>query len=361
MRDEDATTLAADDAPPARENADRKAGSKGRALHRSVAAEIFERLFGPHDRVLLAVSGGADSLAMLLMAAEWARLRGAPKMFVATVDHGLRPEAEAEIANVARVSAKLGLPHARLEARLSDATGIEEKARDLRIAKLVSHAEALRAGAFATAHTLDDQAETVLMRLAAGSGPSGLTGMAETVARGRVAHVRPFLGVAKASLTALLEGRRMRWAEDPMNADRRFARARLRGSRAALEREGMTAARLVRLAFRMARVNDTLEAATRAAAKAHLSEKGGNWMIAPGAAGLPDEIKLRLLALAVGKAGSGKIKLERLERLADRIVTEPQGAATLAGARIAWTREGRVSLTREPPRGGRGAADPREV
>lgn len=314
-------------------------------------AALFERFLAPRASILLAVSGGADSTALLVLAAEWAHKRDRPTLLVATVDHGLRPEAAEEIATVARIADDFDLPHAGLSAPLvGRATRIEEKARDARYAALLAHAREVGAEAIATAHTLDDQAETVLMRLAAGSGPAGLAAMRPETGREGVILLRPFLHIPKARLVASLAERTARWADDDMNRDPAFARARLRAGRAALEREGLTAERLAALAFRMARVEGAVESAVDAAFAAHVSRSGAALTIAPEAAALPDEIKLRVLGRVVAAAGGGRVRLERLERLADRIVTRPSGAATLAGARVAWSADGRVVAAPEPPR-----------
>lgn len=321
------------------------------------ASRLFERVFAGHRRVLLAVSGGADSTALLTLAAEWSQGSGAAEIAVATVDHGLRPEAEiaAEIEAVAALSRSFGAAHRRLQARLaSSQTRIEEAARKARYAALAGCALEIGAGAVATAHTLDDQAETVLLRLAAGSGPAGLRAMAEISHRGGVAILRPFLGIARARLVASLEARGLQFAHDPMNADPRFARARLRAARKTLAREGLSAERLGTLAFRMARAEAALESALEAAAVAHLARNDRRRVIAPAAAGLPDELKLRLLGRAVAEAGGGTIRLERLERLADRIIASPEGVGTLAGAKVSWTPDGRIVAEPEPPRGRRG-------
>ncbi|HEY0291475.1 MAG TPA: tRNA lysidine(34) synthetase TilS [Hansschlegelia sp.] len=326
------------------------------AVSDAVAPAEAAALFGafvPPRHLLLAVSGGADSTALLVLAAEWASEGGA-RLSVATVDHALRAEADIEIAEVAALSARFGLPHARLPAPVASASRIEERARDLRYAALADHARAIGADAIATAHTLDDQAETVLMRLAAGSGPSGLAGMRTETFRDGVRHVRPLLGVAKRRLVATLEARGIAWFGDAMNVDGRFARARLRAARDALAREGLTAARLGVLAGRMARADAALETATDDAARLLLGHDAAGWTIAPGAVALPDEIRLRLLGRALTLAGGGRIRLERLERLARRIAREPEGAATLAGARVAWA-HGAATVRPAPPRRGGGA------
>jgi tRNA(Ile)-lysidine synthase len=321
---------------------------------------LFERVFAGRKRVLLAVSGGADSTALLVLVAEWADKRPTPAIVVATVDHGLRSEAEEEIEAVGRICADFDLPHARLRAHLPDRSSkVEATARTLRYEALVAHAREIDADAVATAHTLDDQAETVLMRIAAGSGPVGLAAMRASVSRHGVMHVRPFLDIPKARLVASLEARVMRWSDDAMNADPTFARARLRAGRAALVREGLTPDRLATLARRMARVNAAIDSAVDVAEAAYVAANAKGKTVAPAAGALPDEIKLRLLGRVVHSVGGGRVHLERLERLADRIVTEPSGAATLAGARVAWKADGRITAQPAPPRRCHGAGRPR--
>jgi tRNA(Ile)-lysidine synthase len=329
---------------------------RGDAIGGVESGRLFERAFPRQERIVLAVSGGADSTALLVLAAEWAQAKGAPSLFVATVDHGLRPEAAEEVEAVARLSESYGLSHVRLEAPLPGRSSrIEETARRLRYAALSAYAKEIGADALATAHTLDDQAETVLMRLAAGSGPSGLAAIRQEVVRDGVVTIRPFLGVPKLRLIETLRARKLGWAEDAMNADLSFARPRLRASREALAREGLTPERLAVFAFRMLRVNVALDQAVDAAFEAHVAAEGPALRIAPGAAGLSDEIKLRLLRNVIEKVGDSRARLDRLERLADRIVTKPSGVATLAEARIEWTVDGAIVVSPAPPRRARGA------
>ncbi|GLK76960.1 hypothetical protein GCM10008171_22140 [Methylopila jiangsuensis] len=318
-------------------------------------AALFDAAFAGLAHILLAVSGGADSTAMLALAAQWAQARGGVRLSVATVDQGLRPEAADEAGRVAALSARLGLPHAALDGRIEAGARLEERARAARYAALEAHAAAIGADGLATAHTLDDQAETVLMRLAAGSGPAGLAAMRPHRRReGGLVHARPLLSVPRRRLIAALQARGMTWAEDPMNADPAFLRARLRAARAVLEAEGLTAERLGLLAARMARLDEAAEAAVDAAAAAHLTLGEERAALDAGAAALPAELRLRLLGRAVAAvAGDAPVRLDRLERLHDRIADEPAGAATLAGVRIAW-RNGAVDIAPAPPRRPRG-------
>jgi tRNA(Ile)-lysidine synthase len=318
------------------------------------AAALLARAFGGSGHVLLAVSGGADSTALLILAAEW---RDAPRLTVATVDHGLRPEAASEAAEVADLARRLGFPHSILAAPVSSGTRIEAAARDARYSALNAHARTIGADAIATAHTLDDQAETVLMRLAAGSGPTGLAAMREVTMRDGLRHLRPLLDIPKARLVATLAARGIGWSEDAMNSDPRFARARLRAAQGALAAEGLTARRLGRFAARMARAEAAIEHAVDQAAAAHVAIDARSRLVISAFAGLPDEVLLRLLARLIGQAGGGELRLERLERLLGRVLGESEGAATLAGAKIVWRKDA-IVVSAAPPRRDGAAVSP---
>lgn len=127
---------------------------------------------------VIAVSGGSDSTALLLLATRWAkRLKKPPRLLAVTIDHGLRAEAKAEAASVKRLARQLEVPHRTLRWRGSKpATGLQEAARTARYGLLAQTAARAGLAHVLTAHTLDDQAETVLFRLARGSGLAGLAG-----------------------------------------------------------------------------------------------------------------------------------------------------------------------------------------
>jgi tRNA(Ile)-lysidine synthase len=309
------------------------------------------------DCVLLAVSGGADSTALLVLAAEWAKTRDA-KLVAVTIDHGLRPSSSAEAKKVAALAKSFGVPHRILVWKgEKPQTGIEEAAREARYRLLDDAAKKAGATYLLTAHTQDDQAETLLMRLAAGSGPSGLAGMRAVKRRGDLIHLRPFLAVPKARLVAGLKARKISWIEDETNADPRFARPRLRAARQVLESEGLTAERLSVLARRMSRMNDAVDQVA-AAAWADAARQAKDKTLLDGAVllALPEEIALRLLIRAVG--GHGDQEPDRLNRsealLAGVLEALREGrplGRTLAGAKIS-VRSGEVEVTAAPPRGG---------
>lgn len=175
----------------------------------------------------LAVSGGPDSLALLLLAHE--ALPG--RIAVASVDHGLRPEAAGEVALVERIAAARGIAFTPLAVTLAPGN-VPAQARAARYAALARWAQDAGLGAVATAHHADDQAETLLMRLNRGSGLAGLAGVRPhgRIEGSDVALLRPLLGWRKAELTAVVAASGITPAQDPTNTDPAFDRARLRAA-----------------------------------------------------------------------------------------------------------------------------------
>lgn len=178
----------------------------------------------------LAVSGGPDSLALLLLGA--AALPG--EIAVASVDHGLRAEAPGEVALVGAVCARLDIPFTAIKVSVG-AGNLQARAREARYAALAEWAAAQSLGAVATAHHADDQAETLLMRLARGSGLAGLAGVrASGVLPGsEVALLRPLLAMRKRELEACVAATGISPALDPSNANPAFDRVRVRDHLAA--------------------------------------------------------------------------------------------------------------------------------
>ena len=309
------------------------------------------------------MSGGPDSTALMAAAAA---LGPAGTVHVATVDHGLRQEAAAEAAAVASLCGRFGFPH-RILSWLGPkpARGLQASARAARYDLLAAHAEAVGAAFVLTGHTRDDQAETVLMRLLAGSGPAGLAGMRPERSLTRAIRLaRPFLGLAKAELVAYCEARGLAFARDPSNGDDRFARARLRRLLPELGREGLSADRLCRLAARCARDEAALAATAEAAFASALRPEPTPGLRLDGAhlRTLPDAVLLRVASLAAVRiAPDGRERLERLETL----VLNGLGPAlhrgtplrrTLREILFAVTRSGDLVLTPAPPRRGRGSS-----
>lgn len=318
--------------------------------------------------LLLAVSGGPDSTALMLLAARWRKtLKIKPKLIAVTVDHGLRAESKREAAAVARLARKLGIAHRTLHWRgAKPKTGLQEAARVARYRLLADAARKAKASHLLTAHTRDDQAETVLIRMSRGSGLAGLAAMARVSpvpgdAAGQIRLIRPLLDIAKARLIATLRAAKIPFADDPSNRDPRFTRARLRGLMGGLAGEGLNSRRLALLAQRLRRADQAIDAVVdRAAAElATLSPAGDAIAIdAVAYSGLPAEIALRLLGRAVNRMGDeGPAELAKLEALKSALDTAQMAGGkrfrrSLAGAIVTLAGD-RLTIERAPPRRGR--------
>jgi tRNA(Ile)-lysidine synthase len=237
-------------------------------------------------------------------------------------------------------------------------TGIQEAAREARYRLLAEHAREAGASHLVTAHTLDDQAETVMMRLSRGSGLSGLAGMRRETDRQGIRHVRPLLDCPKSVLLDSCRVQGWRFVHDPSNADERYARVRWRRLLPLLAEEGLTAQRLARLAERAARADEALDVKAREALA-----RGGprleSEVLSFQAAILADEpfeIALRVLEQALDQIGLGRenSRLHRLEasteRLRQAIAAGEALSLTVAGAIVRLEGPGRVSIGLEPPR-----------
>src|SRR4051812_33841334 len=176
--------------------------------------------------LVLAVSGGPDSVAMMWLAARWRRaLRKGPRLVAVTVDHGLRNEATREARDVKHLAKSLDLPHRTVRwTGAKPARGVSAAAREARYRLLAREARAHGATHVLTAHTRDDQAETLLMRMSRGSGIAGLAAMARQTQRDGVVLARPLLQIPKARLLATLHKAGIGFADDPTNRDVRFIR-----------------------------------------------------------------------------------------------------------------------------------------
>jgi len=318
----------------------------------------------PARAILLAVSGGPDSVALMRLVAHWRDARVGdltPPIHVASVDHALRAGSAAETARVALWAAGLGLPHhALVWPGAKSKTRIQERARAARYELLADCAHAIGADHLVTAHHADDQAETILFRLARGSGIAGLAGMAASAMKGELRHMRPLLDLTKADLVAFCASEKLAFFQDPSNENPLYARARLRRLAGLLSREGLTAEGLLRLGRRARRAEAVLAARleTFAASLAVTREPGrASLPLAPLGAE-PEEIVLRLIEREI-KAITGAstpIRLERLEALTQRlraaIIAEASFAGSLGGAVLRIERD-RLTLrpeNRRPPR-----------
>jgi tRNA(Ile)-lysidine synthase len=335
--------------------------------HSPISVQEAKRLFADWKTapaVVLAVSGGPDSIALMWLAARWRRaLRRGPDLFAVTIDHGLRSASAQEARDVKRLARGLALPHRTLRwTGAKPATGLPAAARDARYRLLAKAARAAGAAHVLTAHTRDDQAETLLMRMSRGSGIAGLAAMARQSQRDGVTLARPLLDIPKARLAATLRKARIGFADDPTNRDTSFTRPRLRAIMPALAAEGFDARNLARLASRLARANAALEILADGAERyLALGERSGSQagFDASAFAALSEEIRLRLLLRRIDRVGhEGPAELGKVEALLaalDRagVKTGHKGRfrlkQTLAGALISLA-DGRIRIEPAPPR-----------
>lgn len=324
--------------------------------------------------LVLAVSGGPDSIALMWLAARWrAALSRGPDLLAVTVDHGLRPESAREAREVKRLARTLGVRHRTMRwSGEKPKSGVPAAARAARYRLLATVARQSGASHILTAHTRDDQAETLLMRLLRGSGIGGLAAMARESEREGVLLARPFLNISKSQLIATLEKARIGYAEDPTNRDLSFTRPRIRNLIEGLGAEGGDARNLARLASRLARANAAIEVLVDGAARyLALRDRGAGSSAALGTrspntsfdgaafAAMPEEIRLRLLLRAINRIGhEGPAELGKVEILLavlDRALRtasekpQPRLKQTLAGAIVSLV-GGRIVIAPAPPR-----------
>ena len=353
--------------------------------HSPISAQDAKRLFADlrgAPAIVLAVSGGPDSIALMWLAARWRRaLARGPRLIAVTVDHGLRTEAAAEARQVKRLARSLNLPHRTLRwTGAKPKTGLPAAARAARYRLLVQAARANGATHVLTAHTRDDQAETLLMRMLRGSGIAGLAAMARESERDGLLLARPLLNVSKSQLIATLKKAKISFADDLTNRDLNFTRPRIRAVLPVLAAEGGDTRNLARLASRLARANAAVEVladgaerylALRDRQAAGAKDSAGKFdaksfdiksFDAKAFAALPEEIRLRLLLRVINRLGhEGPAELGKVEALLsalDRTVVEnaararPKLRQTLAGALVTLI-GGRIHIEAAPPRCGR--------
>jgi tRNA(Ile)-lysidine synthase len=345
-----------------------------------VSAAEVKTLFAPLARasvLVLAVSGGPDSTALLLLAARWRKPRKiGPRLLAVTIDHGLRRESADEARTVKRLARRLGVAHRTVRWQGKKPRIVSQQmARQARYRLLAAAARAAKARHVLTAHTLDDQAETVLMRMSRGSGITGLGAMARIAPLPvsedqEIELVRPLLDIPKARLIATLEHAGIGFAEDASNRDPRFTRTQLRKAMPALARAGVEARALALFARRLRRADRALEAAVDSArdavSESAWSQRGPIILAAEKFLRLPEEVALRLLGRAIACVGTeGPVELGKLETLYEALQSAQASACgeilrvrrTLAGALVTVSSQ-KLVVERAPARKTPGPSSP---
>ena len=220
----------------------------------SFLASISGEDLSQESDLAVAVSGGGDSLALAVLLLDWCGARGI-RLHALTVDHGLRPESAAEAAFVAKFIRDRGGIHQTLlwDDVPKPTTRIQEAARAARYRLMAAYCEAHSIKYLGVAHHAQDQIETILFRIAKGTGLDGLVGMrpVQSLENG-VTLLRPLLPVSHMDLLETLRDQNIDWIEDPSNANERYARVRIRNVIGVLEGEGLSADRIMTLSARLA-------------------------------------------------------------------------------------------------------------
>jgi len=315
---------------------------------------VFEP-FEPKPHLVAAVSGGADSMALAVLLHRWAQARDGV-VTALSVDHGLRRASAAEAAQVGRTLRPLGLSHQVLRWHGEKPTAnVQAAARRARYALLGDWCARRGVLHLTLGHQLEDQAETFLLRLGRGSGLDGLAAMAAVTETPTLRLLRPMLGLPRARLEATLRRRGLPWIEDPSNQDPAHARVRMRGLMPTLAAEGLSPGRLAATAGRLGRARAALEGSTAAvlAQAAVVHPAGFVWLDPALLAVAAPEVGLRALARVAMLVGGLAYppRLERLERLYERVVAGLSSGMTLGGCRFMPT-PGRILVVREPARTG---------
>lgn len=280
-------------------------------------------------------------MALLHLARDWV---GDRPLRVASVNHNLRAGALAECAMVAQVCARLGLPHDQLDWTGWDGRGnLQDAAREARLTLLAGWAKAHGLGAVALGHTRDDQAETLLLRLARGSGVEGLSAMAARDTHHGAIWLRPLLGMSRDSLREYLRGRGVAWIDDPSNDNPAFDRVKARHALAHLSELGLDAQRLTDTATRLRAARDSLDWAARMAARDVVRlDRGDVVFDAAKLDALPADLGQRLVAAALCHISSQTYR----PRHAALIRAMSEQRATLHGC-VLQRAKGVLRITRE--------------
>ena len=306
---------------------------------------------GTSLRVGVAVSGGADSMALCLLLNEWVLSQGG-ELFAVTVDHGLRPESEFEAKWVAARLTAEGIEHHILtwkkEPEAKGSTQVQ--ARDGRYKAIATWCEKNKISDIALAHHLDDQIETFLMRLIRHSGADGLAGMSMLRQDGGLSFIRPLLAIPKDRLLATLRDRGWGWIEEPSNHKDSYLRNRLRQRIPDLARQGLRRETLARINHSLGRIRKNLEERTDSFINQRVvvNPAGFAEIDFSESAKINPDILSRALEKVLLTIGGGNYspRSSKTGRLVAGLLGTPEFKATLAGCQIVLSND-KITVVRE--------------
>lgn len=304
----------------------------------------------PGTKIALAVSGGGDSMGMAVLMEKWVKSHGGT-LLALTVDHGLRPEAKKESADVAAFFASRGITHKTLTWQgEKPTTRIQERARRARYDLLLDACRAEGAEVLALAHNLEDQTETFWMRLAHGSGLDGLAAMPPYRMQDGIMLIRPLLQASRAQLRDFCRVENIPYIDDPSNADGRYLRVKLRAFEELLETEGFTASRLAGTMEKLSAAREALQWMTdRVFDQAVAAQDETLRLDKPVWLDAPREIRLRVLSRLIRQLQPREYAVEHaaLERLCDDVARHDFSGCTLGGCLFAPRAKGKILVKRE--------------
>lgn len=306
-------------------------------------ARLLE-LFAPiaaRKKIALAVSGGPDSLGLMVLVNHWLKSQDLrPEVFVYSLNHGLRAEARDECEMVGEVARNMGFSFRELiwDGK-KPVSGIQAAARAARYRLIAQAMHKDNVTILLTGHHMNDQAETVLMRLSAGSGLYGLRGMEVLSQLEGIEVFRPLLDVAPKEMTHLLSHVGLRGVDDPSNYDEKYERVRWRRALLRLDELGLGSNRLLKFSRRMGRANQALEQMCDDLFARHVSidQFGVFYMAQKDFFSQPEEMAIRLLSRMIFAAngGRGEGELAQLEKLVPALAEQNFATCTIANCIIA--------------------------
>ncbi|MCB9994526.1 MAG: tRNA lysidine(34) synthetase TilS [Hyphomicrobiaceae bacterium] len=310
--------------------------------------------FDRYSKIGLAVSGGADSLALLMLAEHWTRGRRS-RLVVFSVDHGLRPESAGEVEQVGEIAKRCNLDFVPLKwTGEKPAKGVQAKARAARYQLIGQAMKERGAEILLTGHHSGDQAETILMRLAHKSGLGGLAGMPKMTRLFDVVVGRPLLGFSKERLELIVKRAGLRPVIDPSNFDEKFERPRWRSIMPELRMRNLDEESLRLFGQRMRRADQALATLTEAADRKlrRIDPFGIGAIKRAGFDDLPEELRLRVLFRAIADCGgeTDQPDLNQIEDLTLRLAQDVFRGTSLGGCWVERT-QSEISLVRECGRG----------
>ena len=306
---------------------------------------------GKYQHVAVGVSGGVDSLALCLLAQTWGEQNGI-KITALTVDHGLRKESAREAAQVKSWLTRRGIPHVTL--MLNEPFpryGIQAFARKWRFQLLGDWCRINLADVVMLAHTIEDQMETICMRILADSGPEGLSGIRRNTVVGGLRILRPLLKISKGRLIATCSALNQGWVVDPSNQDTRYCRVKIRQLMPYIEKTGLESNKMIRLASAMEKLRNAFDNFSVSFIKNNggILKTGIAWINLSSFEKLPNKFKelllLRLLVIIGGASWPSSKK--KINRLIDSLKQEKVTRITLGGCVIEKTILGKIWIYRE--------------